>query len=159
MLYRKGSQNGFTLIEVMVTLSILAIAAAFVVPSINRYFVNLRLKSSARTLFADMNYAKVSALKTLRPHTVLLGGTTGTRQGWVVFADSNDNGVFDTGEKELRSVDLQDGITFQNGLGAAVTFDRQGMLNRGTGAYTLESISQGKQIALSVSLAGFIQIQ
>jgi len=144
----------------MVTLAILVLAAAFVVPSINSYFVTLRLKTAARGMFADLNKAKISAMKTLRPHTVLLGGPTGSRQGWIVFGDSDDDGVFDSGEKEIGDVTLEGGITFPaQALGTAITFDRNGLVNRGAGTYTLESVSHSKQIVLRVSPAGFIDIQ
>jgi type IV fimbrial biogenesis protein FimT len=156
---KKKQQQGLTLIEVMVTLVILAITAAIIAPAIDTVYVNFRLKSSARTLFADLNLAKINALKSLVPHTVLLGGASGTQQGWIVFRDSNDNGVFDSGEKELRNVRLEGGVTFQGGLNTPITFDRRGLINRGTGTYILESQKQGKSISLTVTPVGFIHIQ
>ena len=168
----RNKEEGFTLVEVMVTLVIVIIAAALVVPSISSFFGNLQLKTAARGLFADLNYAKIAAMKTLVPHTLVLGGRNGGQQKWIVFKDKNDNGVYDNNddgvidpadEQIVKESSLENGITLPANTigtpGKPITFDRNGLLNRGNNTYTLQNTQNNKTIKLVVSLAGFIRIE
>jgi len=162
--FMRNKEEGFTLVEVMVTLVIVIIAAALVVPSISSFFGNLQLKTAARGLFADLNYAKIAAMKTLVPHTLLLGGANGGQQKWIVFNDKNDNGIYDPADEQIvKESSLENGITLPANTigtpGKPITFDRNGLLNRGNNTYTLQNTQNNKTIKLVVSLAGFIRIE
>ncbi len=55
--------NGFTLLETIVTVCILAILSAIVVPSISSFLPGYRLKSAAQDMYSNMQSAKIKAVK------------------------------------------------------------------------------------------------
>ncbi len=54
---------GFTLIEMVVAMAILAILAGFAMPVFAKWLPNYRLKSAAREVFSNMQLAKLEAVK------------------------------------------------------------------------------------------------
>lgn len=57
------NQPGFTLVEVMITLAIIAIAAALVSPALLQMAPNMRLRTAASELHADLMRGKSRAVK------------------------------------------------------------------------------------------------
>jgi type IV fimbrial biogenesis protein FimT len=57
------TQQGFTLIELMVALAVLAILITVAVPSFTSYILNQRVKTSAFELAAALSYARSEAIK------------------------------------------------------------------------------------------------
>ncbi len=82
------AQRGYTLIETMVTVAVVCVIAAFSFPS----FMNLRdgvqLRSVINDLVADLQYAKISAIKENR-YVVVQIMTSGYR----VFLDDGAGGA------------------------------------------------------------------
>ncbi len=60
---KKENQFGFTLIEVMVTVAIIGIIAAIVIPNYISRLPEKRLRASARNLYSDLQKAKLAAIK------------------------------------------------------------------------------------------------
>jgi type IV fimbrial biogenesis protein FimT len=100
---------GFTVLEVMVTLSLIAILAAIAVPAMADFIRNNRMNTSARQLDADMILARREAIK--RNTRVLIcpkgatagkcgtATTTAWTQGWLVCYDADfDNDCDDTAD-------------------------------------------------------------
>jgi len=56
------SRRGFTLIELIVVLAIIAVAAVVVAPSISSGIASINLKSSVNHLAATMRYARTRAI-------------------------------------------------------------------------------------------------
>jgi type IV fimbrial biogenesis protein FimT len=107
---RRGLR-GFTLIELMVTVSILAILLGIAAPSFRDTLLNVRMTALANDLMSDLANARSEAAK--RGVRVALctsnNGSTCTntawQNGWIVFADGvNTNGLVDTGESVLKVV-------------------------------------------------------
>ena len=98
-------QTGFTLVEVMIVVAVLAVVAGIAIPNFIQMLPNYRLKDATRTLFSDMQKAKITAVKTNTNCTVTfnqaIGGTTYT---YVVYTDLNGNCEYDAGEAVIDQV-------------------------------------------------------
>jgi type II secretion system protein H len=79
----QGRRGGFTLVELLMVVAVLIIAAAIVIPNIGSA-ADAQAVSAARMLAADLEVARNLALKTQRPHTVLFRSD---RQAYKVVAD------------------------------------------------------------------------
>jgi len=93
-------QYGFTLIELIVTLSIAAIITTAAVPSLQSFIQNNRMSTTVHHFVTTLNLARSEAVKRGERVTVCKSAdlincvtTNGWEQGWIVFVDSNGNGT------------------------------------------------------------------
>jgi type IV fimbrial biogenesis protein FimT len=132
--------SGFTLVETMIALAVVAILLTIGVPSF-RYVTNSnRIAAEINGLLGDMQFARGEAVKEGQPVTVCVStsGTTCTggnawQNGWIVFSDVNGNAVVNTaaGDVVLRvqkTFASTDTFVATNAV-AAVTFNRMGYAN------------------------------
>jgi prepilin-type N-terminal cleavage/methylation domain-containing protein len=107
----KHKQGGFTLIELMFTVLVLAVLLAVGIPNFLR---NSRMAAQANDLLSALNLTRSEAVK--RRAQVSLCVTIDCESGdfddgWFVFVDENQSGAFDAGEDVLRRHDpMPEGI-------------------------------------------------
>jgi type IV fimbrial biogenesis protein FimT len=100
--FQPKGERGVTLLELLVTVSLVAIVLSLAVPPFQSLFARNRMAIAVNTLLNDLNFARVSALT--RQQTVSLcpddtgtadldcsGGTT-WHTGYLVFADPDGDG-------------------------------------------------------------------
>ncbi len=93
--------HGFTMIELLVTISIAAIMLAIAVPAMSGFLMNNRLAAEASSLQADIAYARSEAVRQNTPvslcpaaaSTACSGGIDWS-VGWITFVDTAGSGVF-----------------------------------------------------------------
>jgi type IV fimbrial biogenesis protein FimT len=69
-------KNGFTLIELLVVLAIVIIMSAVATPAINRWMESYRVRTAARQLATDMQFARMNAVSQNRTYLVTVNPAT-----------------------------------------------------------------------------------
>lgn len=96
--------KGFTLIELMVTISIAAITMTMAIPSFIDTIRSNRLTATANEFVAALNFARSEAVKRGQQVTITRISTTAAQweSGWDVFVDSDTSNAFnDDGDANL----------------------------------------------------------
>lgn len=92
-----SSQGGFTLIELLITMVIGTVLMLVAVPSYVDFQRNSRLSDAVGTFTGAVNAARANAMKQgLNTYLVPITGTNWS-SGWMVYADTNWNQVYDAG--------------------------------------------------------------
>jgi len=139
--------HGLTLLELLVTLTILSIILITGIPSLTKQISESRTKTATLTLLDAIETTRSTAV--FRNQHVLLQSTNKKwHEGWILFVDKNNNGSLDNDEETLA---------VNEGLDAVITQSRAPMDSYvgfiGTG--------EGRQVGVGGSggfLAGTIKV-
>lgn len=98
---QKKLNKGFTLIEMMVVVSIAAILLGIGIPSFRNLIQNQQITSAVNDFFAAINLTRSEAIQRgARVDLVPVGDGSDWAKGWVVFVDKNNNQKLDEDEGE-----------------------------------------------------------
>ena len=136
--------SGFTLLELVIVMVIVAILAAIAVPGFQYVTTSNRVSTEVNGLLGDMQYARNEALKEGLPITICASanptatppscsGSTSWQSGWIVFPDPNSTqNVVPTSPILRNQTPFSGNDTFDANFGVeAVTFNREGFASSG----------------------------
>ncbi|MCX4026721.1 GspH/FimT family pseudopilin [Endozoicomonas sp. SM1973] len=112
----KKEISGFTLVELLITLTVLSITVNFVVPSFDSLIRSYKLRAETNNLIASLYLAKSEAIKRNQTITIGVAGAKQSRweEGWQIYTDVEKNGNtdFNPSEDKLikKIVDVKQGI-------------------------------------------------
>lgn len=104
---RARASDGFTLIEMIVTLFIASLLLVMAAPNLKEFLQKNHMAAQVNLLLADLHRARSEAVKRRTQVTICrLGGSNslptcasgdgkGWEVGWLIYTDNDKNGVFD----------------------------------------------------------------
>jgi type IV fimbrial biogenesis protein FimT len=138
---------GFTIIELMVTIAIVAVLALVVAPSFVRMVANMRLQGAGNELVSDLHYARSEAVSRNR---LMRLTTQADGRGYSIVGDPGSPDQY-----TLKQVELPGGITLTPGV--TVDFSPlRGMT--GTLNTLVLGTGTGTQLQLSANESGQVQL-
>ncbi len=150
--------TGFTLLELMVVIAMVAILTAIAIPNTISWRNNAKLNGDVLNFRGDLEMAKLRAIKENDDVAVLFNAN-----GYEIFIDNGDDGgvednwVRDGGEVLLTNKQLSGGVTMATDFPNSRTeFTPRGRCAGGTAVITN---SAGTTKSIVVSIIGRIRVQ
>ncbi len=131
-------ESAFTLIELMITIAVVAVVLTLGVPSFGRLIEQNQLATNVNALVSSMTFARSEAVKRNKPvklcdsSDAVNCGSGNYEQGWIVFVDENNDGNLDSPAEEL--------IFVQSAFPANFSIDP----NLSTGANDISYLAKGR---------------
>ncbi len=165
------NNKGFSLIEIMTVIGILAILAGVATPSLISWRHNAQLRRAAQDVYSNLQKAKVEAARRNTAITI-----TFSSNDYVVYIDANSDWTYQNGEEIARpiawskyagvSIDSSegggDGLSFANPING-IAFSPNGFPTDNTGALASGTVyiknKDNKRSSIVVSPAGNVRIQ
>jgi type IV fimbrial biogenesis protein FimT len=144
---RPRPSAGFTVLELMVVVAIVAVLIAVAVPSFRDITQRNRIAAEVNSFVGDLQYARSEAVKRGMPVCVCASadgtscvGTNTWHQGWIVFSDVNGSCTIDAAAGDLvirKRIGWAGSDTFvATPSVTAVSYNRQGFANLSAGDVT-----------------------
>ena len=142
----RSHHSGFTLLELVVTIAILAVLTSLALPSFNSVVANNRLATAANETLAAMMLARSEAFRSGRRVVVCTSSNASTcdasgawSDGWIVFVDADSDGDRNGAETVLRVGPAVSGMTISGAGGAenAIVFTSRGATTIASGSPTV----------------------
>jgi len=147
--------KGFSLLELMVVIAIIAISAALAIPNLFSDIPKYNLSAGARELLSAMQLARMTAIK--ENSNVVLSFNSGTRT-LTIYVDDGEGGgtaedkVRNGAERLVKSYQLPPGIELLSpSFGQAVQFNNRGIPDLNGDASVRNRLSKTKIVRLLAS--------
>jgi type IV fimbrial biogenesis protein FimT len=144
MQMHRRTDNGFSLIELMTAIAVLAVLFGLAVPTFVQIINDNRLTTQANELVSALNYARSEAVKR-GDNVSICASTNGTtcsgsnawNDGWIAFTDSTGTGgTLDASDALLQVWPATGGLALTTN-GASVRYQSSGMVVT-TRSFTLQ---------------------
>lgn len=128
-MFKVQGSRGITLIELVVTLSIITILLSLATIAFNNYQVNYNVEGEIKTLYSDIQGARMHAMNENRPYVFKFT----SNKSYVAAVDSNADGDYNAGDVKVDkyskdSLKYQVSMNFPGGTNR-ITLNSRGMIN------------------------------
>ncbi len=137
----KTKNQGFSILELLVALSIAAILLVLASPSFSSLIANTRISTSANNFVSSLQIAKIESVARATTITLcvrnpdgdgcLMPAPSNWQPGWIIFEDKDSDKFVDAGESVLHiSEPLASKLTLKAtpSITNAITYNSSGML-------------------------------
>lgn len=100
----RASSRGFTLMELMVVLAIVAILVAVGAPNLTEFVATQRVRTAASDMVGEIAFSRAKAIESSRRVVMQRLGTSWD-QGWRTFIDADESGTFTAGDTIIKQFD------------------------------------------------------
>lgn len=126
--------SGFTLVELVITIALVAIVLVIAAPSTKIMMDSNRMAGATNNLIASLNLARQLAITNNSPNITVCSTTDGLTcgfgnswaTGWIVFNDLNEDG--DAGTTEIIRIQGKVSNLTMTGPSGLVQYDERGLL-------------------------------
>ncbi len=154
--------SGFTLLELMITVTLLSVVMAIGIPSMTVFIKNDRLVTQINTMVGHLAYARNEAVTGHQPVVICASNgdldscsSTNWAEGWILFVDTDSSSDVSGAEIILRQQQaLSGGVTFTSSIGSVVTYDQRGFAPDSAGTFSLcddRGTTEMKSISISAT--------
>lgn len=147
---KKLKNKGFTLMELMIVIAIVAIMASIAIPNYIAWLPERRLDAGAQDILQGLQQSRSKAIMTNR--NVIFNFDA---DSFIAFVDDDASGGQDAGERVIVNQTLPAGVRVDMGtttLGASVTFNNRGIPST-SGTLTLQN-NNGTVATIQLYLSG-----
>ena len=132
-------QTGFSLLELMVALAVVAIMSSFAAPALRSFIQNSKALTQANELVTALNYSRSESVKRRMPVVMCAFNTAQSscatssvpwdENGWMAFADRDRDGAYDADDgdgvledgedallKEWKEISNTEGVDITSGV-------------------------------------------
>jgi type IV fimbrial biogenesis protein FimT len=172
-------KDGFTMIELLVTIIVFGVLASIAIPGFSRWLPNYRLKGAARDVYSNLQLAKMGAVKDRGEWAVVFDTANNRYQ----LVSSGADGAYGTGgddvvEKTITLTNYESGIGYGHGNATekagtstdpidddisftadTVVFNSRGMINSNAGGYVYIQNDKNGSFAIGVWSTGLIVLR
>ncbi len=150
------AQKGFSLLELLIAIAIISIAASMSIPSFQVWIDNFRLRGTSTEVMDALQRAKSEAVSRNRNVAVRFQS-----DGWQVFVDENNNFTRDGGELILQTHTVPFGISLHDvkfgGVNSFTGFNSRGLPINNNCAGTVQGKNRaGRTFVINLGLAGSV---
>lgn len=151
----RHASRGFTLVELMVTISVLLVLAVLAVPQVGPFLQRQRLKNATMDLASTVVLARSEAIKRNGPVYVIASGTDWSR-GWTVSSAATV-----TAASTIRAQNALDGLSIsETGGNTSFNFGGDGRMASTGLSFSVQPTvtSRGQQpLCVAVGATGRVQ--